>query len=71
MVSAKLYGNTLGMKNKTLFLICLSAVVLAAGFVTGCATDNYHKGAGTASALTHSSELIMKATARLMIPWRH
>jgi len=53
------------MKNKTWFLSCISAVVLAAGFVTGCATDNYQKGAGTASALTHSSELIAKGGSQI------
>lgn len=53
------------MKNKTRFLACLSAVVLAAGFVTGCASDNYQKGAGTADALKHSSELITKGSGQI------
>jgi len=53
------------MKNKTLLLTCLSAVALAVGFVTGCASDNYQKGAGTASALNHSSELIAKGSSQI------
>jgi chromosome segregation ATPase len=53
------------MKHQTLLLTCLSAVVLAVGFVTGCATDNYQKGAGTASALNHASELIAKGSSQI------
>ena len=53
------------MKNTLLFLTCLSVVALTVGFVTGCASDNYHKGAGTASALTHSSELITKGNRQI------
>ena len=53
------------MKNNTLFLAGLTAVALAAGLVTGCVSDNYHKSAGTANALTHSSELITKGSRQI------
>jgi len=53
------------MKNNTLFLTVLSAAVLATGFITGCASDNYHKGAGTATALRHSSDLITQGGAQI------
>jgi hypothetical protein len=65
MVSATYCDDTPKMKNKSLFLTYLSAVTLVVGLVTGCATDNYHKGAGTASALTYSSQLITKGSSQI------
>jgi hypothetical protein len=53
------------MKNQTLFLTCLSTTLLAVALVTGCATDNYHKGAGTAAALNHSADLIAKGSLQI------
>jgi hypothetical protein len=53
------------MKYKTLSLTVVSAAILATGFITGCASDNYHKGAGTATALTHSSDLITKGSGQI------
>ena len=53
------------MKNKIWLFTCLSAVALTVGFVTGCATDNYQKGAGTASVLNHSSDLIAKGNSQI------
>ena len=53
------------MNNKIRLLTCLSAVALAVGLVTGCASDNYQKGAGTATALKHSSELIAKGSTQI------
>ena len=52
------------MKNKTYLLINLLALV-AAGFVTGCASDNYNKSAGTAVALRQSSDLIDKGSGQI------
>ena len=65
MVCTRPGKDTAAMKNKTLFLTCLSAVVLTVSFVTGCASDNYQKGAGTATALKHSSELIAKGSSQI------
>jgi hypothetical protein len=65
MVSAKPCDDTLGMKNKMLILTCLSGVALASGLVTGCVSDNYHQGASTGSALTHSSEMITKSSSQI------
>ena len=38
----------------------LCALIIASGFIVGCATKGYKKAADTASALTKSSELIAK-----------
>ena len=38
----------------------LLTLVAIAGLVSGCATDNYHKSANTAAALTQSSGMITK-----------
>ena len=55
------------MNNKIRLLTCLSAVALAVGLVTGCASDNYQKGAGTATALTASVDYNMSAIAGVVI----
>ena len=65
MVSVEPCQDTPEMKNKTRFITCLSAVALTVGLVAGCASDNYQKGAGTASALTRSSELITKGGGQI------
>jgi hypothetical protein len=47
------------MKIKKLILN-LFTLIIATGFITGCASDNYKKGARTAAALTKSSDTITK-----------
>jgi hypothetical protein len=41
-------------------IFSLFPLIIATGFVTGCASDNYKKGASTAAALTKSSDMITK-----------
>jgi hypothetical protein len=47
------------MKIKKLILY-LFTLIIATGFITGCASDNYKKGASTAAALTKSADTITK-----------
>lgn len=53
------------MKNKILFLACLSTAVITAGLITGCASANYNKSAGTAAALSQSSAKIDQGGAQI------
>lgn len=41
-------------------LFRLFPLIIAAGFITGCASANYKKGANTSAALTKSSDMITK-----------
>jgi len=52
------------MKIKTLLLSNLFAVVVT-GLLSGCATPNYDKSAGTAVALKQSSDLIAKGDVQI------
>jgi hypothetical protein len=53
------------MKHNLFLVTCVSTALLTAGFVTGCASDNYHKGADTAAALNHSADLIAKSGSQI------
>lgn len=64
MASAQSSVDDPGMKIKKL-IVSLFAAAVAAGFVTGCATNNYNKSADTGAALTKSADMITKGSAQI------
>ncbi len=53
------------VKNNILLSALLCAVVVSATLVTGCASANYNKSAGTAAALSESSAMIDKGGSQI------